>query len=290
MVIRSRFDFVLMFDVTDGNPNGDPDSGNMPRVDDETGQGIVTDVCLKRKIRDFVGAQGGDGRAIFVMAKKPLNPLIAAAAIDLGKETFEKSPGKWDTEKAKKRPQSEIAELQAWLFKKYYDIRTFGAVMSTGPNAGQVRGPVQLTFSRSIDPVLTQEHTITRVTDTDKEEGEMGRKFTIPYGLYRAHGFVSAHLASQTGFSDEDLALLWQALAQMFEHDRSAARGLMSTRGLYVFEHDSALGNAPAHQLFERIDVKLKDASVAPRNFSDYEVTVADDDLPSGVRLHRQVG
>ncbi len=184
------------------------------------------------------------------------------------------------------------------MCQNFYDVRTFGAVMSTGVNCGQVRGPVQLTFARSIDPVVSSEHAITRMAvateaEAEKQQGDnrtMGRKFTIPYGLYRAHGFVSAHLANQTGFSDEDLALLWQALAQMFEHDRSAARGLMSTRGLYVFEHDSALGNAPAHQLFERIDVKLKNASVAPRNFSDYEVTIADDDLPPGVRLHRQVG
>jgi CRISPR-associated protein Csd2 len=317
MSLVHRYDFVLLFDVKDGNPNGDPDAGNLPRLDAESGHGLVTDVCLKRKLRNFVAITHdqsqiepkGDERRfeIYVREKAVLNlqnerayvakSLNAEVASAPG-EGSEKAKAKGGKKEARKGSSDDVDIARAWMCQNFYDVRTFGAVMSTGVNCGQVRGPVQLTFSRSIDPVVSSEHAITRMAvateaEAEKQQGDnrtMGRKFTIPYGLYRAHGFVSAHLANQTGFSEEDLALLWQALAQMFEHDRSAARGLMSTRGLYVFEHDSALGNAPTHQLFERIDVKLKDASVAPRNFSDYEVTITDSDLPAGVRLHRKVG
>ena len=272
MSLTNRYDFVLLFDVKDGNPNGDPDAGNLPRLDAETGHGLTTDVSLKRKVRDFVQMLGREGADIFVRSRLPLNPRIAEACTALGKESFAKGEGKWDTDKAKKRPQVEIRELQSWLCKRYFDIRTFGAVLSTGPNAGQLKGPVQLTFARSVDPIIAQEHTITRVTDTDKEEGEMGRKHTVPYGLYQAHGFVSAFLARQTGFAAEDLDLLWQALTHMFEHDRSAARGEMATRGLYVFKHDSELGNAPAHQLFDLIQVERKQQQGPARSISDYTI------------------
>lgn len=317
MSLAHRYDFILLFDVKDGNPNGDPDAGNLPRLDAESGHGLVTDVCLKRKLRNFVAIthdqsqiqpQGDERRfEIYVREKAVLNLQNERAyvALDLNSEaspasddSSEKAKAKGGKKEGRKGSSDDVDKARKWMCQNFYDVRTFGAVMSTGVNCGQVRGPVQLTFARSIDPVVSSEHAITRMAvateaEAEKQQGDnrtMGRKFTVPYGLYRAHGFVSAHLANQTGFSDEDLALLWQALAQMFEHDRSAARGLMSTRGLYVFEHDSALGNAPAHQLFERIDVKLKDASVAPRNFSDYAVTIADSDLPAGVKLHRQVG
>lgn len=293
MSLNHRYDFVLLFDVKDGNPNGDPDAGNLPRLDAESGHGLVTDVCLKRKVRDFV-AMTGLGGDIFVRSKIPLNPRIAEACEATGKETFAKSDGKWDKDKAKGRSQSDIREIQAWLCKRYFDIRTFGAVMSTGPNAGQLRGPVQMTFSRSIEPIVTLEHTITRVTDVDKEEGEMGRKHTVPYGLYRGHGFISSFLAKQTGFGEADLELFWQALGQMFEHDRSAARGQMATRGLYVFEHDSELGNAPAHALFERLTVERQGDGVA-RDFAAYSVLFDGKpiavgvtiDVAPGVRLRR---
>jgi CRISPR-associated protein Csd2 len=317
MSLAHRYDFVLLFDVKDGNPNGDPDAGNLPRLDAESGHGLVTDVCLKRKLRNFVAIthdqsqiqpQGDERRfEIYVREKAVLNLQNERAyvALDLNSEaslapddSSEKPKAKGGKKEGRKGSSDDVDKARRWMCQNFYDVRTFGAVMSTGVNCGQVRGPVQLTFARSIDPVVSSEHAITRMAvateaEAEKQQGDnrtMGRKFTIPYGLYRAHGFVSAHLANQTGFSDEDLALLWQALAQMFEHDRSAARGLMSTRGLYVFEHDSALGNAPAHQLFERIDVRLKDASAAPRSYSDYEVTIADGDLPTGVRLHRHVG
>ncbi len=286
MSLNRRYDFVLLFDVKDGNPNGDPDAGNLPRLDAESGHGLVTDVCLKRKVRDFVsqvGPERNDGKQydIFVRSKMPLNPRIAEACKATGKEVFAKADGKWDTDKAKRRSQADIREIQAWLCNRYFDIRTFGAVMSTGPNAGQLRGPVQMTFSRSLDPIVPLEHTITRVTDVDKEEGEMGRKHTVPYGLYRGHGFVSSFLAKQTGFDEKDLELYWQALAQMFEHDRSAARGQMATRGLYVFEHESELGNAPAHTLFERLNVESNNESII-RDFSAYTVAFDEKTLQVG--------
>jgi CRISPR-associated protein Csd2 len=279
--LNKRYDFVLLFDVQDGNPNGDPDAGNLPRVDAETGMGLVTDVCLKRKVRNYVQMFGKD---IFIKEKAILNVLIGEAFKQASVNTKEK------------REKTEAA--RDWMCTKYYDIRTFGAVMSTGENAGQVRGPVQMTFARSVDPVVALEHSITRMAvateaEAEKQSGDnrtMGRKYTVPYGLYRAHGFVSAHLANQTGFSEDDLDLLWDALMNMFEHDRSAARGMMSTRGLYVFEHSTALGNAPANKLFERIVIRREEGSEGPaRSFNDYQVLVDDSDLGE-VTLLRKLG
>ncbi len=271
--MNNRYDFVYLFDCKDGNPNGDPDAANAPRIDPQDMHGLVSDVCLKRKIRNFVLAVGGDGRDIFVQTKSPLNPRIADACKEANLPDFKKADGKWDTDKAKGRSQKDIRTIQQKLCARYFDVRTFGAVMSTGPNAGQIRGPVQITFSRSIDAILPLDLCLTRVTDTDKEEGEMGRKNLIPYGLYRCHGFISAHLARQTGFSDADLELFWQALQQMFDHDRSASRGTMAPRKLWVFKHDTALGNVPAHKLFERVAVMRRADVAVAREFSDYEVT-----------------
>ncbi len=279
--LEKRYDFVLLFDVKDGNPNGDPDAGNLPRMDAETGMGLVTDVCLKRKVRNYVQLSGQD---IFIKEKGVLNTLINEAH---------------EQEAVKSKEKGEKTEAaRKWMCSKYYDIRTFGAVMSTGKNAGQVRGPVQLTFARSIEPIVALEHSITRMAvakeaEAEKQSGDnrtMGRKYTVPYGLYRAHGFVSAHLANQTGFSEEDLNMFWDSLLNMFEHDRSAARGMMATRGLYVFEHSTALGNAPAYSLFDRITVERKNGLSGPaRAFEDYVVNVNDNDLGE-VNLIRKLG
>ncbi|MBB5045410.1 CRISPR-associated protein Csd2 [Rhodopseudomonas rhenobacensis] len=297
-VLLGRHDFVFLFEVTDGNPNGDPDAGNLPRSDPETNQGLVTDVALKRKIRDFVHLKGGPGNAIFVLAKEPLNRKIAEACEVNKLPTFQRKDGKWETSEAKKRSQEDIRLLQEWLCSQYFDVRAFGAVLSTGPNAGQLRGPVQLTFARSVEPISIDTHTITRVTDVDKEEGEIGRKHTIPYGLYRAHGFVSVNFAERTGFSTEDLTLLWEALTSMFEHDRSAARGEMSSRKLVAFKHASPLGNAAAHDLFDRVKVQRKfgddlydldsnrlDNLPPARRFADYAVSIDRDNLPEGIEI-----
>jgi CRISPR-associated protein Csd2 len=295
MALNNRYDFVLLFDVKDGNPNGDPDAGNLPRVDAETGKGLVTDVSLKRKVRNFVGLVKGEQPPfeIYVKEKAILNKQHERAyqAIPGGAEALA-------GDEKKRKGGDKVAEARDWMCKNFYDVRTFGAVMSTGVNCGQVRGPVQLTFARSVDPVVAQEHSITRMAVTKEEDAKdqdgdnrtMGRKFTVPYGLYVAHGFVSSHLANQTGFDEEDLELLWKALEQMFEHDRSAARGEMATRGLYVFKHDSQLGNAPAHSLFARIQPKLKESVTVSRDFSDYTVAVDDVGLPQGVTLQRIVG
>lgn len=282
--LKNRIDFVYIFDVQDGNPNGDPDAGNLPRVDAETGMGLVTDVCLKRKVRNYVQVTKGciDGYDIFIKEKAVLNTLIGAA--------HEEENVKQAAEKDK------TAEARTVMCKKYYDIRAFGAVMSTGKNAGQVRGPIQFTFARSIDPIATMEHSITRMAVATEKEAEkqggdnrtMGRKATIPYGLYLCHGFISANLAYQTGFSEEDLALFWDALKNMFDVDRSAARGLMSAQKLIVFKHDSVLGNAPANKLFERVKVE-KNCDGAPRSFADYEVTIDTTNLPSGVSIEELI-
>lgn len=289
MSLANRYDFVLLFDVKDGNPNGDPDAGNLPRLDAETGHGLVTDVALKRKVRNYVGLVKGEQPPyeIYVKEKAILNNQHKRAYVGIGREDLLVGDDK------KRKGGEAVDDARAWMCRNFYDVRMFGAVMSTGVNCGQVRGPVQLTFARSVDPIVTQEHAITRMAvateeEAKKQEGDnrtMGRKHTVPYGLYVAHGFVSAFLAKQTGFSEEDLNLLWQALSQMFEHDRSAARGEMTTRGLYVFKHDSELGNAPAHALFERIRVKRKDGVEVPRSFEDYEVKVNGADLPAGVTL-----
>jgi CRISPR-associated protein Csd2 len=293
--MNHRYEFVYLFDVKDGNPNGDPDAGNLPRMDPETGHGLVTDVCLKRKIRNFVMLMDDPNlrRQIFVQERRPLNPLIAEAASENDLPTFEKKGKSWNTDKSKKRPKEEIETMQQWLCRRYFDIRTFGAVLSTGPNGGQIRGPIQLGMARSLDPIFYHDHAITRVADVDKEEGEMGRKSTVPYGLYRVHGFINPALAEKTGFDSEekqtagDLDLFWTALEQMFEHDRSASRGEMSPRALFVFEHESKLGNAPAHKLFERITVQRNESlnGSPARSFSDYVVNVDEKDLPSGVNL-----
>jgi CRISPR-associated protein Csd2 len=296
--MKNRYDFVLIFDVQDGNPNGDPDAGNLPRMDAESGQGIVTDVCLKRKLRNFVQMTHGaeKGYDIFVKEKAILNRLIEEGyhtlAIDLEKPPVDKKDGDKRNKKGVGQGK-EVDQARSQMCASYFDIRTFGAVMSTGANAGQVRGPVQLTFGRSVDPVVTLEHCITRMAvttdaDAEKQSGDnrtMGRKNTVPYGVYVAHGFVSAHLANQTGFGDDDLKLLWDALVNMFEHDRSAARGLMATQKLVIFKHDSALGNAPAHKLFERVALKRKDENKPARSFADYALTIDKTALPSGVSI-----
>lgn len=293
MSLNHRYDFVLLFDVKDGNPNGDPDAGNLPRIDAETGQGLVTDVSLKRKVRNFVGLLHGEQAPyeIYVKEKAILNKQHERAyqAIPGGEEMLK-------ADDKKRKGGDKVEEARQWMCQNFYDVRTFGAVMSTGVNCGQVRGPVQITFARSIDPVIASEHSITRMAVATEKEAEnqggdnrtMGRKFTVPYGLYMAHGFVSAHLAEQTQFSEADLELLWQSLEQMFEHDRSAARGQMATRGLYVFKHEGKLGNAPAYSLFERI--KAEKQTEVPRSFKDYKVTVDEVNLPNGVQLLRKVG
>jgi CRISPR-associated protein Csd2 len=291
MSLNNRYDFVLLFDVQNGNPNGDPDAGNLPRVDAETGLGLVTDVCLKRKVRNFVSMANSDEPPydIYVKEKAILNKEHEKAYIAIGAEDELKSD-------KKRKGGDKVAEARAWMCQNFFDVRTFGAVMSTGVNCGQVRGPVQMTFARSIEPVVTLEHSITRMAvatekEAEKQDGDnrtMGRKFTIPYGLYRSHGFISAHLAQQTGFGEDDLQMLWQSLTQMFEHDRSAARGEMAARGLYVFKHDSKLGNAPAHQLFDRITVDRANDGPA-RQFSDFTVKVDDSSLPNGVELNQML-
>ena len=290
----NRYDFVLVFDVRDGNPNGDPDAGNLPRLDAESGHGLVTDVSLKRKVRNFVGLVKGETPPfdIYVKEKAILNQTHARAYVAIGAEDALKGD-----DKKRKGSGDTVDKARRWMCANFYDVRTFGAVMSTGVNCGQVRGPVQLTFARSVEPIIAQEHSITRMAvateaEAEKQQGDnrtMGRKHTVPYGVYVAHGFVSSFLAKQTGFGQEDLELLWQALEQMFEHDRSAARGEMSTRGLYVFKHDCELGNAHAHSLFDRIDIARKPGVEVPRSFNDYEVTVDDSALPAGVSLIRRV-
>jgi CRISPR-associated protein Csd2 len=292
--IKNRYDFVLIFDVQDGNPNGDPDAGNLPRVDAETGCGLVTDVCLKRKVRNYVMLKGQD---VFVKEKAVLNRLIDDAyktlGIDLNKPPTDEKDGKKRNEEGVGQGK-EVERARDEMCRKFYDIRTFGAVMSTGANAGQVRGPVQLTFGRSVERIVSLEHSITRMAVATEEEAEkqsgdnrtMGRKNTVPYGLYVAHGFISAHLANQTKFTEEDLELLWDALKNMFEHDRSAARGLMATQKLIVFKHASALGNAPAHKLFDLVKIERANGDEKPaRAFADYRVTIDRAQIPQGVEL-----
>lgn len=294
MRLENRFDFVFIFDVKDGNPNGDPDAGNLPRVDAETGQGLVTDVCIKRKIRNFVSLTKEEQPPydIYIKEKAILNELHEKAYQAVGATDELKS------DKKRKGTSDTVNTARAWICKNFFDVRAFGAVMSTGVNCGQVRGPVQLTFARSLDQITSQEHSITRMAvataaEAEKQSGDnrtIGPKFTVPYALYIGHGFISAHLAQQTGFSEDDLELLFQAMEQMFEHDRSAARGEMTTRGLYVFKHASKLGNASAHSLFERINVRLKDRVSIPRSFSDYQIDINNSDLPNQIELIRRVG
>ena len=290
-IIKNRYEFVVLFDVENGNPNGDPDAGNMPRTDPETGLGIVTDVCLKRKIRNYVEMVKEDsaGYRIYIKDGVPLNrsDAEAYAALDVTDKTV----------KSKKKENSNIdVEIRNWMCKNFFDIRTFGAVMTTfvkaSLNCGQVRGPVQMGFARSIDPIVPQEVTITRVAitteaDADKKNTEMGRKYIVPYGLYKCEGYISANLARKTtGFSEEDLTLFWDAVMNMFENDHSAARGKMAVRELIIFKHDSELGNAPAHKLFDLIHVEKQ--TDIPRTYSDYVVSVDTDALPQGVTCERR--
>jgi CRISPR-associated protein Csd2 len=278
-----RYDFVYLFDVLNGNPNGDPDAGNLPRVDPETGHGLVTDVCLKRKVRNFVAtvkAGSKEGYNIYVVEKAVLNNQhgLAYKALEL------------DPKKAK---QVDRDKARDWMCQNFFDVRTFGAVMSTEVNCGQVRGPVQMAFAKSIDPIISLEHAVTRCAVTTEKEAEkqqgdnrtMGRKFTVPYALYRCHGFINPFLADQTGFSDEDLELFWKALGQMFELDRSAARGQMSPRALIVFEHKDKLGNWPAHKLFDLVKVCRKNGDKSARAFEDYSVSVNKAACPEGVQI-----
>lgn len=293
--IKHRYDFVLLFDVTNGNPNGDPDAGNSPRIDPETGHGLVTDVCLKRKIRNFVSLakrkpttdEPEAGYDIYVKEKAVLNQQHQRAYAAL----------KLDPESKGKEKSGQISEARAWMCQTFFDIRMFGAVMSTDINCGQVRGPVQLAFARSVDPIVALEQSITRMAVTTEREAEkqsgdnrtMGRKEIVPYGLYVNHGFISPHLAADTKFSEADLNLLWEALKMMFEHDHSAARGEMASRKLVVFEHESLLGNAPAHALFDRIKIIRKDTTKPARAYLDYEVTVDKENLPAGITVHEMV-
>ena len=290
--IKNRYDFVLFFDVENGNPNGDPDAGNMPRIDPETGIGIVSDVCLKRKVRNYVdlvkdepleaadATEDVQGYKIYVQEKAVLNDRNKIAYVHFGLEPREKS-------KAPKKIEDQI-KITKFMCDNFYDIRTFGAVMTTEVNCGQVRGPIQMCFAQSVDPVVPQEMSITRMAvtnakDVDKER-TMGRKQYIPYGLYRAEGFISASLAEKTGFSEDDLKLFWEALMKMFENDRSAARGLMTSRKLIVFKHESKLGNAPASALFDLVEAKKTVAGPA-RHYSDYQIDVAQDRVPEGVEV-----
>jgi CRISPR-associated protein Csd2 len=362
--IKNRYDFVLLFDVKDGNPNGDPDAGNLPRVDPETGHGLVTDVCVKRKVRNYVGlakefkspydiyvkekavlgrahveafhdlkiqlSEEGrvpvpedvaealadltlpEGLAIDSLPDDDVSVLVVAADLDkkeiqqwLKEEKPKKAvadfiKGAMKNSKARKPTQDETERGRDWMCQNYYDVRTFGAVMSlkSAPNCGQVRGPVQLTFARSVEQVVPLEHSITRMAvateaEAEKQQGDnrtMGRKFTIPYALYRCHGFVSAPLAQQTGFSEDDLLLFWRALEEMFEHDRSAARGEMTTRKLIVFRHESAIGNEPAHKLFDRVKVERNGKpSVPPRSFADYKITLDRASTPENVDIDEKM-
>lgn len=358
--LKNRYDFIFIFDVKDGNPNGDPDAGNLPRVDTETGEGLVTDVCLKRKVRNYIqlvqSGNGEEGYDIYVKEKAVLGRAHAEAfkslGIDVGQESSKtippemvqafddlelceglslrdnedetkqlvvasdadkKSIKEWEKEvalskqikkfiddllkesKPRKPTAAETEKGRDWMCQHYYDIRTFGAVMAlkSAPNCGQVRGPVQLTFARSVDPVVTLEHSITRMAvateaEAEKQRGDnrtMGRKNTVPYGLYVAYGFVSPALARQTGFSEEDLSLLWNALVGMFDQDHSAARGMMATQKLIIFKHDSALGNAPSHKLFDLVKIAKKDGVAVPRKFADYDVTIDRSVIPAGVEV-----
>ncbi len=290
--IKNRYEFVVLFDVENGNPNGDPDAGNMPRIDPESGYGLVTDVCLKRKIRNYVETLKEDcaGYRIYIKDGVPLNRSDKEACDYVGVDADK-------LKEAKKQDASLDEKLRDFMCSNFYDIRTFGAVMTTfmkgALNCGQIRGPVQLGFSRSVDPVLPQEVTITRTAitteaDAEKKDTEMGRKYIVPYALYRCEGYVSANLARKvTGFSEDDLALLWDAILNMFENDRAAGRGKMAVRELILFKHDSELGGAPAHKLFDLVKAEKKDGVTVPRSYADYSVTVDESALPQGVTCQR---
>ena len=296
-VIKNRYEFVILFDVENGNPNGDPDAGNMPRIDPESGYGLVTDVCLKRKIRNYVETvkENEEGYQIYIREDVPLNRSDKKAFEYLHIDADDNKKLK---ELKKKDPDADL-KIRDFMCRNFYDIRTFGAVMTTfvkaSLNCGQVRGPVQLGFARSIDPIVSQEITITRVAITTEDDAankstEMGRKNIVPYALYRAEGYISANLARKvTGFSEEDLELLWEAIVNMFEHDHSAARGKMAVRRLIVFKHSKELGDCPSYKLFDAVEVKRKEDVVYPRKYQDYEVTVHQDQIPSSVEVSEKV-
>lgn len=284
--IQNRYEFVYLFDVTNGNPNGDPDSGNMPRLETESQKGLVTDVCIKRKVRNFVDATkaGARGHAIYMQERAILN--------NQHRKAYEAIAVKVESKKLPK-DEAKARELTAWMCANFYDIRAFGAVMTTDVNCGQVRGPVQLAFGQSIDPIVPQEISITRSSVTNERDADkertMGRKHIVPYGLYRMHGFISASLAERTGFSDDDLSLFWKALANMLDHDRSSARGEMTARKLYVFKHASVLGNAPAHKLFDTVKVEKKPETKVPRKIADYIISLDKSAVPAGVEAIEMV-
>lgn len=299
--IKNRYEFVILFDVENGNPNGDPDAGNMPRIDPESGLGLVTDVCLKRKIRNYVETVKEDekGYKIYIREDVPLNRSDREACQALGVNETNDSKQTEALKKLKKSDPDVDMKLRDYMCEHFYDIRTFGAVMTTfvkaSLNCGQVRGPVQLGFARSIDPIISQEVTITRVAittekDAENKTTEMGRKSIVPYGLYRAEGYVSANLARKvTGFSEEDLELLWEAIINMFEHDHSAARGKMAVRELIVFKHSKELGDCPAYKLFDAVEVKKNENVVYPRQYQDYTVQVHEDQIPESVEVKRMI-
>ena len=300
-VIKNRYEFVVLFDVENGNPNGDPDAGNMPRIDPESGLGLVTDVCLKRKIRNYVETvkEDAEGFKIYIKEDIPLNRSDREACKSLGIEETEEKKVTESLKKLKKSDPDADVKLRDFMCSNFYDIRTFGAVMTTfvkaSLNCGQVRGPVQIGFARSIDPIFSQEVSITRVAittekDAENKNTEMGRKSVVPYGLYRAEGYISANLARKvTGFSEEDLALLWEAIINMFENDRSAARGKMAVRELIVFKHSKELGDCPAYKLFDAVEVHKKEEVEYPRRFQDYTVQIHEEQIPESVEVKRMI-
>lgn len=299
--IKNRYEFVVLFDVENGNPNGDPDAGNMPRIDPESGLGLVTDVCLKRKIRNYIEMVKEDeaGYKIYIKENVPLNRSDWEACESLGVTETEDKKVTDALKKLKKSDPDADLKLRDYMCKNFYDIRTFGAVMTTfvkaSLNCGQVRGPVQLGFARSIDPIISQEVTITRVAittekDAENKSTEMGRKSIVPYGLYRVEGYVSANLARKvTGFSEEDLDLLWDAIINMFENDHSAARGKMAVRELIVFKHSKELGDCPAYKLFDAVEVKKNETVEYPRKYQDYKVTIHEEEIPDSVEVKRMI-
>lgn len=299
--IKNRYEFVVLFDVENGNPNGDPDAGNMPRIDPESGLGIVTDVCLKRKIRNYVETvkENEKGYKIYIKEEVPLNRSDREACESLGVEETDDKKVTEALKKLKKSDPKADEKLRDYMCDNFFDIRTFGAVMTTfvkaALNCGQVRGPVQLGFARSIDPIISQEVTITRVAittekDAENKSTEMGRKSIVPYGLYRVEGYISANLARKvTGFSEEDLELLWEAIINMFEHDHSAARGKMAVRELIVFKHSKELGDCPAYKLFDAVEIKRKEDVIYPRKYQDYIVNIHEDKIPDSVEMKRMI-
>lgn len=300
-VIKNRYEFVVLFDVENGNPNGDPDAGNMPRIDPESGLGLVTDVCLKRKIRNYIETvkEDAEGYKIYIKDDVPLNRSDREACASVGVEETDEKKVTESLKKLKKNDDNVDIKIRDYMCQNFFDIRTFGAVMTTfvkaALNCGQVRGPVQLGFARSIDPIVSQEVTITRVAITTEKDAankstEMGRKSVVPYGLYRVEGYVSANLARKvTGFSEEDLELLWEAIINMFEHDHSAARGNMAVRELIVFKHSKELGDCPAYKLFDSVEVRKKEEVEYPRSYRDYIVKVHEENIPDSVEMKRMI-